>query len=278
MFQYVRILRPLNCAMAGIAVIVGAVVASDVFPVMKIALAFWATFMICGAGNVVNDFFDYEIDKINNPLRPLPSGAIPLNLALYYALSLFVLGVLASAFINIYALVIALFNSLLLYVYAQRIKKGGGIKKNLTVSYLVASPFFFGGIAVMVVGKPLVTLLLALIAAFANTGREIAKDIEDYKGDSMFIKTLPARVGFEKASRLAGAFLFATVVLSPLPYFFGILNWYYLLIVLAADVVVAYAAMILLRNSSDPVKASESQRMIKIGMLLALAAFFVGSL
>ncbi len=273
MIPYFRILRPLNCTMAGSAVVVGAIIASETLPVTKVALAFVAAFLICGAGNTINDFFDYEMDKVNRPHRPLPSGEISLPTARYYALSMFAIGVLTAIFINVYALFLGLFNALLLYIYAWRIKRSGGLQKNLTVSYLVASPILCGGV---IVGKPLVTLLLAFLAALANTGREIAKDMEDYEGDAGFADTIPARLGFKRASRLAIFFLLATIGSSPLPYLLGILDLAYLVLVLIADAVILYAAMNLAEGGA--VEAGRAQRTIKIGMVLALAAFLAGGL
>jgi geranylgeranylglycerol-phosphate geranylgeranyltransferase len=39
--------------------------------------------LIDAGGNIINDFFDVEIDKINKPKRPIPSGLISRKLALY---------------------------------------------------------------------------------------------------------------------------------------------------------------------------------------------------
>lgn len=256
--------------MAGVAVIVGAAIASETFFTTKVYLAFLAAFLVCGAGNVINDYFDFEIDKINNPARPLPSGKISLRAAHFYALGLFAFGILLSIFINKPALLIAAFNSALLYSYAWKIKKSGGIKKNLTVSYLVASPFLFGGV---VVGNALVTFLLALLAGLANTGREIIKDIEDLKGDKKFIKTLPMEIGVEKSAVLASAFIGAAVIISPLPYLLGILSANYLPAVALADAIFVYVAL-KLKN----IEAREAQKLVKLGMFLGLAAFLAGNL
>lgn len=256
--------------MAGIAVIVGAAVASETFFTTDVYLAFMIAFLVCGAGNVINDYFDFEIDRINNPSRPLPSGKISLGAAQLYALGLFAVGVLLSTSINRAALLIAAFNSVLLYVYAWRIKKSGGISKNFTVSYLVASPFLFGGV---VVGNASVALLLALLAGLANTGREIIKDIEDLEGDRKFIKTLPVEIGIEKSATLASTFILTAVIISPLPYILGILSINYLAAVALADAIFVYAAL-KLRSK----RAREAQKLVKLGMLFGLVAFLAGGL
>lgn len=270
---YLEILRPLNCLMAAAAVVIGGAIASTEPLGAVIVLAALVAFLVCGAGNAINDYFDYEIDRINSPSRPLPSGRLSLGFTQAYSIVLFVLGVALSALISPLAFFIAGFNSLLLYLYAMRIKKRGGIEKNFTVSYLVASPFLFGGV---VVDEPLVTLLLVVLAGLANTSREIIKDIQDYEGDRVYIRTLPARIGIEKAAKLASFVLFLTIVFSPLPYLLGILNLNYLLFVVPADAIFLGVALTFLRDPLE--KAAGTQRMIKVGMALGLAAFLAGNL
>lgn len=272
MHPYLEILRPHNCLMAGIAVVVGVVIAAEDPLTPIVYLAALVAFLICGAGNIVNDYFDYEIDKINNPRRPLPSGRMSLDKAFNYALLLFIFGTALGVLINLGAFLLAAFNSYLLYFYAKSIKKRGGAGKNLTVSYLVASPFLFGGI---VAGKPFVTVLLVLLAGLANTSREIIKDIQDYEGDKAFIQTLPAKIGIENSAKLASLVLFLTIIVSPLPYFLGILNFNYILVVVPADALFLGVAINFLRNPSS--SARSTQKLIKIGMALGLAAFLAGN-
>ena len=74
MNPYVEIIRPGNVIMAIIAVILVAILAKSVD--IPIILAMLAVFFAMSAGNVINDYFDYKIDLINKPQRPIPSGRI----------------------------------------------------------------------------------------------------------------------------------------------------------------------------------------------------------
>ena len=51
--------------------------------VIAMVLASFAAGFIGGGGMVVNDLFDIEIDRINKPSRPLPSGSV--SPTLFYA-------------------------------------------------------------------------------------------------------------------------------------------------------------------------------------------------
>lgn len=270
---YLEILRPMNGAMAAAAALVGALIAAQGLP-QEALLAALITFIALGAGNAVNDYYDYEIDKINSPSRPLPAGRMSLGAAHIYSAILFTSAIVLSSLINSLTLAIAVFNCSLLYAYAWKIKKTGGLLKNAAVSYLVASPFLFGGAAVSNVG---VTIFLAVLAALGNTGREIVKDIEDYEGDRRFARTLPATLGFDAAARLASLFVLLAILLSPLPYFLGMLSEYYLALVIPADLYFAHAMAAFVKNVSVE-SARSTQRAIKRGMGLALLAFLAGGI
>ena len=72
------ILRPVNCAMIGFAVIVGIFVSKpQTLHLESLVLGFVTGFAICAYSMVINDYYDIEVDRVNQPSRPLPSGALP---------------------------------------------------------------------------------------------------------------------------------------------------------------------------------------------------------
>ena len=91
MNSYIEIIRPGNVVMAVIAVVLVAIVAdSYTIPVL---LGMLSVFFAISGGNVINDVFDYKIDSINRPDRPIPSGRISLENPRKYAYLLFILSV-----------------------------------------------------------------------------------------------------------------------------------------------------------------------------------------
>ena len=62
--------------MIGFAVIVGAFVSKPpTSSASGLLLGFVTGFAICGYSMVINDYYDIEVDRVNQPDRPLPSGA-----------------------------------------------------------------------------------------------------------------------------------------------------------------------------------------------------------
>ena len=280
---YLELLRYKNCLMAGLAAVIGTVISFNIltsntsgayqgnFPFFDSGLVFLVVFMVSGAGNAINDYFDVRIDSINRPERPIPSGRIKLKEAFYFSYSLFALGTLLAFLINPVCGIIALFNSLLLIFYAKTLK-GTPLLGNLSIGYLTGSTFLFGA-SVFGFGGLKALSVLFLLAALAITAREIVKDIEDMEGDRKEgADTLPLRIGARKAGYLAGFIGLLAVILSPVPYFMGLFGPHYLYLVFLADLgFFAGIYQILIRD--NPTKSS---KMFKIAMFFALIAFIAG--
>jgi len=266
MFAYIEILRPVNGLMSALAVWVGSIVAgAALVPAQPVITAMVSVFLISGAGMVINDYYDIEIDKINKPKRPLPSGKIKLKASLIYSIILFLLGIALAYFININAFLIAILASILLFLYSARLKKTL-LLGNVIVSLLVALSFAYGGLAA---GNYFPTLLLAFLAFLANMGREMYKSIEDVMGDKKYgANTLPIKIGVLKSKMLANIFVITAVLFSFVPYFLGTFGQVYLFFVVIADIAFVAAAV-------SPVRYSA--KICKIAMFIALLAFFAAA-
>lgn len=66
-------------------------------PVLLLVLS---TIGLYGGGVVFNDVFDAELDKVERPERPIPSGLISKTSAAFFAAVLLVLAIIAAAFVH----------------------------------------------------------------------------------------------------------------------------------------------------------------------------------
>jgi geranylgeranylglycerol-phosphate geranylgeranyltransferase len=295
MFGYLEIIRPKNCLMAAFAVLIGSflILRLDLLEVWQpVAYAIGAAFLITAAGNVINDYFDIEADRLNRPMRPIPSERVSVKGALAYSITLFVLGILLAAFTTNLAFGIAIFNSLVLIFYSWSLQHKTFFG-NFTVAYLTGSTFLFGGAAVGNIQLPLIFGLLAGLTTFS---REIFKDLQDIEGDKqLFIKKqslvkkkvmerfIVTKQGVilkykERAGMVtAGMSLIIAILLSPTPFLFGLMGYEYLIFVLPAD-----AVFLLCLLKSRKAKKSEQfgrlSKLIKYGYFLGLLAFIGGIL
>src|SRR5512137_2165578 len=253
--------------MAAAAAIIGLTLAGGQQPVAT-ALIFLAVFLITGAGNAINDYYDREIDAINRPGRPLPSGRISPAAAWRYSLALFLAGSFLAGLVNSICLFLAAFNSLLLFFYARNLK-AMPLSGNITVAFLTGSTFLFGGAAAGMQGL-VANQVPFLLSFLVSMSREIAKDIEDMAGDlAGGARTLPILAGERLSRALAAAFALAAVALSFLaPFGRG-----YLAVVAVADIFFLLSVKMILRGD-----ATGAQKALKKGMAVALVAFLAGAL
>jgi geranylgeranylglycerol-phosphate geranylgeranyltransferase len=262
-----EILRPLNCLMAGVAAIIGMLLA-DNWNIHLAILIFLAVFLITGAGNAINDFYDRDIDLINRPARPIPSGRLSPKHVLVWSATLFALGFILANIVGKICLFIALINWFLLFFYARNLKVTP-LAGNLCISYLSGSTFLFGGAANSMAGLQ-ANLIPFLLSSLITMSREISKDIEDYEGDRQGgALTLPILAGKRISAILASAFALCGIGLS---YLAG-LGITYTIIVSMADILFLLAIRNILMGD-----ASESQKLLKFGMIVALIAFFIGAI
>lgn len=270
---FVEITRPHNCVLAGIVGVLGSIVAAGHLPdPVKTVLVFLVVTLGCSGGNTINDYFDYEIDKINRPDRPLPRGAMGRKTAFWYAMALFGTGLVLAALINLYAFLLALLAYVTMFLYAWKLKPMPFIG-NVAVASLTGATPLYGAVAV---GKIGLAGTLATCAFLVNVAREIVKDIEDVEGDlQKGAKTLPIVIGPKKAAYVGATFGIATVIASFLPVKAGVGVGYYAMV--PVDLMILYAVYLILR-SQDRETAHRSQILLKISIFLAVMAFLIAVL
>ena len=276
-FAYLELARPLNGIIAFISAWLGAVFARqgsmENLLDTRVLLVSVSALLLLSAGNAINDYCDYNIDRINRPQRPLPSGRIQRPYALIFAIVLIVTGIWLGAHINRNATGIAILVSVALVGYAFWLKRTPFVG-NLIVSGLTGLTFISGGVAINSVQG---TLVPAIFAFLFTAAREIIKDIEDIEGDlKNSVKTL-AILNPRLAVGTALGFMALVILFSPVPYLFGWYSWHYLfVVVLGVDLVLIGLAIRLLRDASRENCAS-IQRWMKWDIFVGLGAIYLGT-
>jgi geranylgeranylglycerol-phosphate geranylgeranyltransferase len=276
LLSYIKIIRPLNFLITFLSVIGGGFIAvreTSNFPLGILIIAGLSAALIGSAGNVINDYFDLEIDRVNRPERAIPSGAISQHAALIYGNILFFLGIFLAAEISIPLFLIAFFTSLLLFIYSYKLKRLPLIG-NITVAFLTGLVFIYSAIAA---GNWAGGIVPFVFAFEINLIREILKDIEDIEGDRLNgLKTLPVSIGKDFSKKLIFILTLILLITTPVPFFvFEYNTLYILLIILFVDVPLLYFLVSLQKEKSNIRKLSNS---LKYLMLLGLATMIIGVL
>jgi chlorophyll synthase len=85
--------------------------------------------LVCATSQAVNDWFDREVDAINEPQRPIPSGRIPGRWGLYIAIGWTLLSLLVALALGPWGFGAAALGLALAWAYSApplRLKKNGG--------------------------------------------------------------------------------------------------------------------------------------------------------
>jgi len=276
---YARLIRPVNCIMIGIAVIVGATLANPTNVESSwrgLAYGFLTGFMLTAASMTINDYYDWQIDAVNEPKRPIPSGLIKPRNALMFAAILSILSFVAAYLTNLYCLITAIVAWMILAGYTT-VGKRSGLPGNFLVSVCVAIPFIYGSIATVAEVR-LNVLLFASMAFLSNTGREITKGIVDVKGDTTAnVKTMAVRYGEKKAAIAAASFYFLAVMLSPIPWLLNLVSFWFIPLALITDIGLAASSFMLLKDPSRE-NARKIKKNVLLWFIIGLLAFIVGAM
>lgn len=276
---FLRLMRPVNCAMMGFAVVVGAVLANPQFSSvnwLNVLYGFITGFMLTAASMTINDYYDRAIDAVNEPSRPIPSGIISVKAALAFVVSLSAIGFIFAFLVSLPCLLVAVISWVIVTTYVT-VGKRSGLPGNFLVSACVATPFIYGSITVT--GQVQLNIVLfAAMAFLSNTGREITKGIVDVKGDqNEGVKTLAVRYGERAAAVAAAVFYLSAVALTPLPWHLGIVSFWFTPFVLVTDAGFAVSSVFLLKDYSRE-NARRIKNLVLLWFILGLLAFVFGAL
>ena len=275
-----RLMRPINCVMMGLAVLVGAALAPPT-PLpqdgwLLLLNAFLTAFALTGSAMAVNDYYDRDIDAANEPNRPIPSGAVSPSEALVLFVFLSALGLTTALACSSSCLAAAVFAWVVMSLYSTKGKKTG-LPGNMLVSTCVSLPFVYGPLALGGI-IPLQSVLFACMAFLSNTAREVVKGITDIQGDSAAgVRTIAVSRGARAAAVLSTALNMGAVALSILPWKTGQVSILYVPFIAVSDAGFLTSSTFLLLNPEKS-RARSVKNLMLAWMLLSLIGFFAGSL
>lgn len=185
------------------------------------------TLLIMSSSMILNDMWDLDVDKINNPHRPLVTGKITMNKAKYLTITL--LGLTEFLTINYLdsnlnlIIQLAIIN---IIIYTPILKKITFIK-NISCASLISFAPIFSGLStnIGVNGNYGLLFTLSGIIFLGSLYNEILLDIRDYDGDSKNnINTIPVVFGNNKAYKIVTFILYFNILFSfsSLSYLYGI--------------------------------------------------------
>lgn len=246
-------------------------------------------FLIVGASMAINDYHDYEADRINNRMdRPLVRNP---DLKPEYVLVLSLLMIITGIFLSF-----LLFMDNLLVVFGVTIfsllsisyniwTKERGLLGNMTVAACDMAPFILALIAMagkeggVDLNTTITVLIMTAITFFGIVGRELIKGIMDMEGDrAANSHTFAVKYGPKRAVQLASFFFMLVIIMAPLPLFIKFQNnIFYAVFMLVAIILLFYSVLILLRDQSV-VTGKKGRTYTRTALWSGVLSFLVGAL
>ena len=164
----------------------------------------------------INDFFDKEIDAINEPNRPIPSGKISIKDVKIQIWVLLIAGLIVAFLLDLYAkhsfpsvLLLALGGSFVSYIYSApplKLKQNGWLGNYALGASYIALPWWAGQ---ALFGKlTIVTAILTLAYSLSGLGIAVINDFKSVEGDSKLgLNSLPVVFGIKNASRISAGLI-----------------------------------------------------------------------
>lgn len=214
---YLSIMKPITWIPVVWSFWCGAVAAGhlsfDLVTVSKLLVGFLLSGpLLCGMGQAINDYFDREVDAVNEPWRAIPSGK--LTIAQVYQLTglLGFLGLLAAYYLGEIVLLLSFLGIFLAHNYSAppfRLKANtwlGPLSSGVSYIFLpwLAASSVFGGISWQ-------SVIIAAIYSLGGVGIMILNDFKSIKGDfQLKLPSVPVVYGTAKAARIAIAIIDST--------------------------------------------------------------------
>jgi chlorophyll/bacteriochlorophyll a synthase len=165
--------------------------------------------LVCATSQAVNDWFDREVDAINEPQRPIPSGLLPGRWGLGVACAWSVLSLLWAAWLGPLAWAAAALGLALAWAYSApplRLKRNGWWGNAACGLCYEGLAWFTGAALLLGSWPPAPVLWLAALYSVGAHGIMTLNDFKSMAGDQrMGIDSLPVQLGPERAARVACA-------------------------------------------------------------------------
>jgi chlorophyll/bacteriochlorophyll a synthase len=164
---------------------------------------------LTGYTQTVNEYYDREIDAVNEPYRPIPSGAISLPQVIVQVWVLFIGGIGISYFLDVWAghefpvmTCLALGGSFVAYIYSApplKLKQNGWLGNYALGASYIALPWWAGHALFGTLNWTIV--VLTLFYSLAGLGIAVVNDFKSVEGDAKFgMKSIPVMFGIDKAA------------------------------------------------------------------------------
>jgi len=252
-----------------------------------------ASISIAAAGNVINDYFDINIDLINKPNKLVVNKIISRRWVIFWHLVLNLVGLVCTMYVSLKIKMSSLFIAntvcvLLLFIYSASLKKKllwGNILVSLLTAWVLMIliipeyNFFTKQSIEQSAANEKMLRLGILYAGFSfiiSLVREVIKDVEDFEGDVKYgCKTMPIVWGINASKIFAGIFIIILAIILLLIQIYVVrFGWWvsisYCIIFVITPLFIVFKKLLIAQNKDDFGKLSNYIKLIMLTGILSM--------
>lgn len=236
--------------------------------------------LLTGYTQTLNDFYDRDIDAINEPYRPIPSGAISIPQVIAQIGVLLLAGIGVAFALDLWAghsfptiTVLAIGGSFVSYIYSApplKLKKNGWLGNYALGASYIALPWWAGHALFGDLNSTIV--ILTLFYSLAGLGIAVVNDFKSVEGDRQLgLQSLPVMFGVKTAAWICvlAIDIFQVGIAAYLVYIHQ--NLYAAILMLLIIPQITFQDMYFLRDplKNDVKYQASAQPFLVLGMLVA---------
>lgn len=236
--------------------------------------------LMTGYTQTLNDYYDREIDAINEPYRPIPSGAISIPRVITQIIVLLLAGLILAVCLDLWAghdffsvTCVAVIGTFIAYIYSApplKLKQNGWLGNYALGASYIALPWWVGH-ALFGQLNPTI-IVLTLFYSLAGLGIAIVNDFKSVEGDrALGLKSLPVMFGVTTAAWICVVMIdvFQTGIAAYLLYVDQKIYATVLMLLIIPQI--TFQEMYFLRNplENDVKYQASAQPFLVLGMLVA---------
>ncbi len=252
-----------------------------------------ASICIAAAGNVINDYFDINIDLINKPNKLVVNKIISRRWVIFWHLALNLIGLVCTMYVSLKIGMSSLFIAnavcvLLLFIYSASLKKRllwGNILVSLLTAWVLMIliipeyNFFTKQSIEQSAANEKMLRLGILYAGFSfiiSLVREVVKDVEDFEGDVKYgCKTMPIVWGINASKIFAGIFIIIlAIILLVIQIYVVRFGWWvsicYCIIFVITPLFIVFKKLLIAQSKDDFGKLSIYIKLVMLTGILSM--------
>ena len=283
LFAHLETMRPYTVLWCGLVSLVGACVTVRALPSMPITLlVFFIPMMGWIAGLYLSDYLDRNLDVIQKPHRPIPSGRIRPNEAIFIGAIYAFTGFFLTFFLPLYNTVLVFLVALLVFLYTY-ISKSHGLSGNVNRGLVTVAAYFFGVFATntSLSSIPPYVWLLSIVFLLHDTNSNLVGAIRDIDGDRKGgYRTIPVVYGVKISvflSLILTAIWLPASLILPMYYHFLSIHFYLIMIIDVTILFFLYLYLVRSFTSYSREKGLRFHEFFVIERITLASAFLFGT-